>query len=161
MIDYATNPDEDRRPHDATAALAKLRQIRQVSQPETSQSIAPPPVQPPAVPDVPPGPEFAESRSAVVEDDLARVPRIVGETTKRAVWILIFARDTYVGTDLETHLRDAIVNKQVRLILFCGNAGDGKTAMIQHLLNSPGRKPRESRDRAWKEKLLNGWTVEQ
>ena len=47
-----------------------------------------------------------------------------------------FAEQTYVETDLERTLYSAIVNKPPKLIVLCGNAGDGKTALLQRL----GRK---------------------
>lgn len=44
-----------------------------------------------------------------------------------------FATQTYVETDIENALYDAIVQRRVRLVILCGNAGDGKTALLQHL----------------------------
>ena len=49
-----------------------------------------------------------------------------------------FATQTYVETDLEEELFEDIVNRRARLIILCGNAGDGKTAMLQHLAESLG-----------------------
>jgi serine/threonine protein kinase len=44
-----------------------------------------------------------------------------------------FAADTYVETALEKVLFDDILARRVRLVILCGNAGDGKTALLQHL----------------------------
>src|SRR5690606_9086579 len=44
-----------------------------------------------------------------------------------------FASDTYVPTALEESLLEAIRTARVRLVILCGNAGDGKTALLQHL----------------------------
>lgn len=44
-----------------------------------------------------------------------------------------FARDTYIETRLDTHLKRAILEDRFRLIIITGNAGDGKTAFIQRL----------------------------
>lgn len=44
-----------------------------------------------------------------------------------------FAAETYVETDLEQALREDIEEGHVCLVVLCGNAGDGKTALLQHL----------------------------
>ncbi|MFP4192035.1 MAG: hypothetical protein ACLFU6_08195, partial [Candidatus Hydrogenedentota bacterium] len=44
-----------------------------------------------------------------------------------------FARDTYVETELDRHVADAIRGKAVSLVILGGNAGDGKTAFLQNL----------------------------
>ncbi len=44
-----------------------------------------------------------------------------------------FADRTYVQTALEEALVRAIRERQVRLVILCGNAGDGKTALLQRL----------------------------
>ncbi len=58
-----------------------------------------------------------------------------------------FASHTYVETDLEEVLFDDIINRRVRLIVLCGNAGDGKTAMLQHLAESLGMGRHDSSHR--------------
>ncbi len=47
-----------------------------------------------------------------------------------------FAAQTYVATNLEEVLYCDIVDRRVRLVVLCGNAGDGKTALLQHLAKS-------------------------
>ncbi len=44
-----------------------------------------------------------------------------------------FARRTYVPTGLEAALKAAILARRYRLVVLCGNAGDGKTALLQQL----------------------------
>ncbi|OYT73416.1 MAG: hypothetical protein CFK52_02285 [Chloracidobacterium sp. CP2_5A] len=44
-----------------------------------------------------------------------------------------FARQTYVPTGLEEELKAAILKRRYRLAVLCGNAGDGKTALLQRL----------------------------
>jgi len=44
-----------------------------------------------------------------------------------------FAGQTYVETPLEDALFDDILLRKVRLVILCGNAGDGKTALLQRL----------------------------
>ena len=58
-----------------------------------------------------------------------------------------FARQTYVETDLEAALRRDLLDRRVRLVVLCGNAGDGKTALLQHLAGSLGMGRRESSER--------------
>lgn len=47
-----------------------------------------------------------------------------------------FAAQTYVETLLEEVIYYDIVDRRVRLVILCGNAGDGKTALLQHLAKS-------------------------
>jgi serine/threonine protein kinase len=44
-----------------------------------------------------------------------------------------FATQTYVETNLEERLYRDILERRVQLVILCGNAGDGKTALLQHL----------------------------
>ena len=44
-----------------------------------------------------------------------------------------FAEKTYVETKLEQALHRDIVERRASLVILCGNAGDGKTALLQHL----------------------------
>ena len=44
-----------------------------------------------------------------------------------------FASQTYVETKIEETLLRDIRTRSVRLVILCGNAGDGKTALLQHL----------------------------
>lgn len=44
-----------------------------------------------------------------------------------------FASQTYVETKIEETLIHDIQTRNVRLVILCGNAGDGKTALLQHL----------------------------
>ena len=58
-----------------------------------------------------------------------------------------FAAETYVETNLEQTLYRDIRQRQIRLVVLCGNAGDGKTALLQHLaaLLGLGRHPSSER----------------
>lgn len=44
-----------------------------------------------------------------------------------------FAAQTYVSTKLEDALFREVLERQAKLVILCGNAGDGKTALLQHL----------------------------
>ena len=64
-----------------------------------------------------------------------------------------FAEQTYVETPLEAALRDDVRARRVRLVVLCGNAGDGKTALLQHLAGQFGlERPASS------ERVLEGET---
>lgn len=58
-----------------------------------------------------------------------------------------FAAQTYVETDLEKALYRDVRERRVRLVILCGNAGDGKTALLQHLANRLGLGKRFSSER--------------
>lgn len=70
-----------------------------------------------------------------------------------------FATDTYVTTALEETLIRDIRERQVRLVVLCGNAGDGKTALLQHLAARLGLGKHPSAQRILKGKLNDGLTV--
>ena len=64
-----------------------------------------------------------------------------------------FALDTYVETGLDERLPEAVREGAVSLIILCGNAGDGKTAFLQHLAGKLGSGEVPSRDRVWDGRL--------
>lgn len=70
-----------------------------------------------------------------------------------------FASQTYVETNLELSLFDQIQKRQVRLIVLCGNAGDGKTALLQHLASRLGFGDHASSERILEKQMDDGLTV--
>ncbi len=70
-----------------------------------------------------------------------------------------FASDTYVPTALEATLLEDIQTKRVRLVILCGNAGDGKTALLQHLASKLGLGQHRSTDRILEGYVANGSRV--
>jgi len=58
-----------------------------------------------------------------------------------------FSADTYVATNLEESLYQDILSRRVRLLVLCGNAGDGKTALLQHLASRLGLGKHASSER--------------
>ena len=70
-----------------------------------------------------------------------------------------FAVDTYVETKLEQLLFEQISERRVRLVVLCGNAGDGKTALLQHLAGRLGFGDTTSETRILKKQLDDGLTV--
>lgn len=67
-----------------------------------------------------------------------------------------FASDTYVETALENVLYDEILARKVRLVILCGNAGDGKTALLQHLAKRFSVPECTSAQRVWKSVTPDG-----
>ena len=70
-----------------------------------------------------------------------------------------FAAKTYVETSLEQALYRDIVDRRVCLVILCGNAGDGKTALLQHLAKRLGLDVRTSATRILKGRLDDGLAV--
>ena len=58
-----------------------------------------------------------------------------------------FAHQTYVETTLEANLLEDIKSRKVQLVILCGNAGDGKTAFLQHLSVKLGLGKQNSSER--------------
>lgn len=67
-----------------------------------------------------------------------------------------FASDTYVPTALEESLLESIRTARVRLVILCGNAGDGKTALLQHLALQLGLGRHRSVDRILEGRVPHG-----
>ena len=70
-----------------------------------------------------------------------------------------FASQTYVNTPLEEALLRDIRERRVRLVILCGNAGDGKTALLQHLSVQLGLGRHHSSDRILEARLDDGLLV--
>jgi serine/threonine protein kinase len=70
-----------------------------------------------------------------------------------------FALATYVPTKLEEELIRDLRERKVRLIILCGNAGDGKTALLQRLAASFGVDHAQSSTRIWELKTADGLTL--
>lgn len=67
-----------------------------------------------------------------------------------------FAAQTYVDTSLEEALVCDIRERRVRLVILCGNAGDGKTALLQHLADRLGLGKHQSSERILEGRVPNG-----
>jgi len=70
-----------------------------------------------------------------------------------------FAADTYVATKLEGILYRDIRARSLRLLILCGNAGDGKTALLQHLADRFGLGKHASSERILEGRLDDGLVV--
>lgn len=67
-----------------------------------------------------------------------------------------FAAQTYIETALEETLVRDICERRVRLVILCGNAGDGKTALLQHLATRLGLGKHRSAERVLEGRVPNG-----
>jgi len=67
-----------------------------------------------------------------------------------------FAAATYVETRLDAALREEIETGEVALAILFGNAGDGKTAFLQHLLLELGLPDAHSSHRILERRLADG-----
>jgi serine/threonine protein kinase len=70
-----------------------------------------------------------------------------------------FAAETYVETGLEECLLRDIRQRRVRLVVLCGNAGDGKTALLQHVAARLGLGRHPSSERILEGRLDDGLVV--
>ena len=70
-----------------------------------------------------------------------------------------FAERTYVETPLEEVLHHDVRGRRVRLVVLCGNAGDGKTALLQHLAERFGVVRRVSSERILEGRTEDGLIV--
>lgn len=70
-----------------------------------------------------------------------------------------FATQTYVETNLEESLLSDIRGRRVRLVILCGNAGDGKTALLQHLASRLGLGERLSSERILEGQINDGLII--
>lgn len=140
FLDQATSPVAGERLHDASAAHTLLRQLM----------------------DAPKGRPFTQEAdetkpATVAQEEETRSPKPPGP--HQALWLgnLLstypgsrhgnaetrgldsdFAAATYVETALDRSLREKVERAQVELVILFGNAGDGKTAFLQHLLKGLG-----------------------
>ena len=70
-----------------------------------------------------------------------------------------FAEDTYVKTNLEQALYGDIVEGRICVVILCGNAGDGKTALLQHLATQLDLGSHQSSTRILEGRLKDGRSV--
>ena len=153
LLDLATHPDRSRRFADAQAVIGWLLAR---SPAESKPSVEPASVAAETVSPPPP----ALVRTEQVVEWLGPLLRVYpgsphGNIETRGL-DSDFAVATYVPTELENELREQIESRQVRLVVLCGNAGDGKTALLQRLASSFGIDRVQSASRIWEAKTKDG-----
>lgn len=70
-----------------------------------------------------------------------------------------FAEATFVETDLEQTLIEDIRARDISLVILCGNAGDGKTALLQHLAERLGLEKKPSANRVLEGRDADGTNI--
>ena len=135
ILDQATGPASGRF-SDAGAALAELR-ARRASAVAPLQAI------------VAPQPTLRPNVVTRVRDILSTYPGSRFGNAETRGLDSEFAFDTYVPTGLDETLRAEIQAGEVSLVILCGNAGDGKTAFLQRLVQTLGGVPPQSSERVW------------
>jgi serine/threonine protein kinase len=139
LLDIAVNADPGMRFEDAGAAQRRLRadsdQTPAVDARTTTIVFDPEPLRPNVVARVKeilsayPGSRFGNAETRGLDTD--------------------FASDTYVETGLDGTLREAVKSGAASLVILCGNAGDGKTAFLQHLVSTLVAQSLPSSQRVW------------
>ena len=177
FLDRATEPDADRRFQSAAGALAALAKPPEAPTPPDRPLV---PVPSEAEPQLVPGPSSVPVPSPGGPTPIeAPNPRAV-RRTERVEWLRgllqsypgsrwgnqetrgldsAFAEQTYVETALEQALHDDVRARRVRLVVLCGNAGDGKTALLQHLAGRFGLERLASSERVLEGKTDDGLCV--
>jgi serine/threonine protein kinase len=70
-----------------------------------------------------------------------------------------YALQTYVPTRLDDSLYERIRERAISLVVLCGNAGDGKTALLQNLASRLGMPHKTSAQRIWDQTLADGLQI--
>lgn len=164
FLDRATNVDVGQRPASAREAIKLLQ------------------------PHVPPAAEIPEAPSGTRPDSIAGETEVFADAVdaselreREVAWLknLLqsypgspfwgnvetrgldsrFAVQTYVETELEEALDRDIRRRRIRLVVLCGNAGDGKTALLQHLAGRLGLGRHSSSDRIVEGRTNDGLLV--
>jgi len=146
LLDKATHPDPQQRFADAIEARAYTECLLAGAVP-------------PGPPDTPPEPPLSDNEVEWL-DCLLRSYRgsPKGNDETRGL-DSSFAQCTYVETGLDRHLEDRIRRGDLSLLVLCGNVGDGKTALLQHLGGLLEVEVGTSARRLWDCTLPNGMVV--
>ena len=165
FLDRATDPDPEKRFASVTDALAVCSLPRYVESqiehtgPTEGESIAD---QAGTMPQTDAKPEPTERRENEVEwlkSLLQSYPGSRWGNSETRGLDTEFAEKTYVETNLEQALYRAITKRRVNLVVLCGNAGDGKTALLQRLAKRLGLDVQTSATRILEGRLNDGLNV--
>jgi serine/threonine protein kinase len=134
FLDKAAHRDPEQRFDSIAEALAALKTQQKV-EPQSQTELATDHTTIPLIPEVEANPqqELREEKVEWLLSLLQSYPGSLWGNRETRGLDTAFAAETYVETRLEETLYRDIRERQVRLIVLCGNAGDGKTALLQHL----------------------------
>ncbi len=161
FLDQATHPDPRKRLATADAALAILGPSQDVESESENATLG-------GVDSIADGVESAlptgvsERRENEVEwlkSLLQSYPGSLWGNSETRGLDTEFAKKTYVETNLEQELYTAIKDRGVKLVVLCGNAGDGKTALLQRLAKQFGLDIEDSATRIFEGRLNGGSTA--
>lgn len=162
FMDRATDPDSARRfltgaeALEALSRTQRLADLAEIEEPVDDQEPAresvvsgssDPPVPPPSVLPTATPPERSPNEVEWLRSLLQSYPGSRWGNRETRGLDSEFARRTYVKTELEKVLYEEVLGRQVRLVVLCGNAGDGKTALLQHLAQELGLGSHHSAER--------------
>ena len=163
FLERATEPDADRRFQSAAEALTVLVPVPSVSPspapfPSVESGTKPGQESKPPVPPSP-APVRREERVEWLKGLLQSYPGSQWGNRETRGLDSDFAEQTYVETPLEAALCDDVRARRVRLVILCGNAGDGKTALLQHLAGRFGLERLASSERVLEGETADGLRV--
>ena len=155
FLDKATRPDPEQRFRSAAEALAALKPSQ--AQTETEEEGAP--GRPSSNVDTGGQTERHENQVEWLRSLLQSYPGSLWGNRETRGLDTDFSAQTYVETNLDAALRGDVLERRVRLVVLCGNAGDGKTALLQHLASRLGFGKRASSERILEKQMDDGLTV--
>ena len=160
FLDRATDREPERR---FAAAADALRVLNEAPNGSTAASESEPPPQPYSVRESPPlpaeEPQRHENEVAWLGDLLQSYPGSLRGNRETRGLDSDFADSTYVETSLEQALYRDLRQGNARLVVLCGNAGDGKTALLQRLAKRLGLGDHSSARRIVEGRTETGSTV--
>lgn len=149
FLDKATHSQPEQRFHDALAARKFLSDLIPITPEQKKQITDHPPILPPTVP-------LIHNEVPWLRDLLSAYPGSRHGNSETRGLDSSFAHNTYVETRLDAALLEEIQSGQINLVIIFGNAGDGKTAFLQHVAERLGVKNHHSSQRVWECRLENG-----
>jgi serine/threonine protein kinase len=160
FLDKATHRDPEQR----FGSVADVRAALQISQPAYAQTET---EQQTTKADTPYVPDVTESAQTVLREEQVQWLLPLLQSYPGSLWgnretrglDTDFAAETYVETSLEESLHRDIGERRVRLVILCGNAGDGKTALLQHLAARLGLGRHSSSERILEGQMDGGLVV--
>ncbi len=139
FLDIATHPKQEQRFKSITEALATLKAAM--------------------LEEIPPETQRRKNQVAWLQSLLQSYPGSRWGNRETRGLDTEFASQTYVETKIETALLRDIRTRSVRLVILCGNAGDGKTALLQHLAAGLGLGQQQSSQRILEGRMEGGLVV--
>ena len=164
FLDQATDPDPERRFASATDVMAVLKPARR-AKPRTEDAVT---VEtngnPAAETEIDTnvrieGAERHENEVDWLKSLLQSYPGSRWGNRETRGLDTDFATRTYVETNLEQTLYRDVLERRTRLVILCGNAGDGKTALLQDLAKRLGLGNHSSATRILEGRTDDGLTV--